>query len=240
MAGIMISIIIPTLNEEKYLLPTINQIYSGAVHIDAIEILVIDAGSEDNTLTSIKHLEVMMYSKPEFVLKKYESLNFGISQAKGRVLIFLDADTMLPKEFDQYILQRIDLHKIVGGAFEFSFDRTDWKLWTVQWINRIRYRFGKMYYGDQAVFCKRETAVKIGGFPEVELMESAYFCSKLKKEGKLVLIKKAVKTSPRRFLENGFFKTLWFDIMMWIRFVLTLSPSQYGKTYWKWNLKSNG
>ena len=70
MAGITISIIIPTLNEEKYLLPTINKIYSGAVHIDAIEILVIDAGSEDNTLTSIKHLEVMMYSKPEFVLKK--------------------------------------------------------------------------------------------------------------------------------------------------------------------------
>lgn len=235
-----ISIIIPTLNEEKYLKKTIQNIFECAENPNDLEILVIDAGSCDQTLESIRDLEVQTFSKPEFALKKYESLNFGIQNSTGEYLIFLDADTKLPKAFDSLIKSKLSRKNIVGGAFEFSFERPDWKLYLLQLLNRARYRLRKTYYGDQAIFCKREAAISIGGYPKKELMESAYFCDKLMRAGKLSLIRTPVKTSPRRFNENGFFKVFWFDFVMWIRFGLNLPVEQYGKSYWGLNMKSNG
>ena len=136
--------------------------------------------------------------------------------------------------------QKPEDSEIVGGAFEFSFENPDWKLWTLQLINRIRYRVGQMYYGDQAVFCRKETAVSVGEYSEKQRMESAFFCRELKKKGKLNLIKKPIATSPRRFKKYGFFKVFWFDFSMWMQFILNLSVEEYGSRYWRLNLKSDG
>ena len=238
--SISISIIIPTLNEEKYLARTIEHIYAHAEAEKHLEILVIDAGSVDRTLESINDFEIKTFSREEFIGKKYASLNFGLQQSTGEVVLFLDADTLLPKGFDTQIHKKFQQTGVVGGAFEFSFIHPDWKLKVVELLNRIRYRFGQLYYGDQAVFCLRNVAIEVGGFPEKELMESAFFCKRLLKAGKLRLIKSPVKTSPRRFNESGFFKVTWFDISMWIRFVFNFPVEQYGKQYWKMNVKSDG
>lgn len=235
----MISIIIPTLNESRFLSGTIEDLLKKARNADQLEIIVVDAGSKDGTLNSIKELPIDTYSKPDFLFKKYESLNFGIEKAKGDYLLFLDADTILPAYFDQLILEKFYRPDIVGGAFEFSFSEPDWKLKIIQFVNRIRYRFGHIYYGDQAVFCRKETAVKVGGIPRKRLMETAYFCQELMKVGKLSLVERPVRTSPRRFLENGFFKVCWFDLMMWVRFLLHLSVDEYGRKYWSANLRSH-
>ncbi len=235
-----ISIIIPTLNEERYLSKTIECIFKNVERPEGLEILVIDAGSSDRTIQIAEQLGVKVVCKPEFVLKKYQSLNHGIAHAEGKALVFLDADTMLPKGFDSMVVNTLDKQGVVGGAFEFSFDRLNWKLFLLQKFNRIRYRFGHMYYGDQAIFCRRESAEELGGYPEKELMESAYFCKRLLTIGKLQLIKSPVKTSARRFNDHGFFKVFWFDFIMWIRFGLNLSVEEYGKKYWGLNLQTNG
>ena len=219
---------------------TINNVFESVTRRDKIEILVIDAGSADGTLMSIKGLSIELYQKPEFRQKKYLSLNFGISRAKGEVLLFLDADTFLPAGFDTFIQNQLSKPNVVGGAFEFSFRNPDWKLWILQLLNRIRYRAGQMYYGDQAVFCQKEVAETIGGYPKRLLMESAFFCKELKNRGKLKLIKTPIVTSPRRFKENGFFKVSWFDFSMWVRFLFNLPIENYGQRYWQINLKTDG
>ncbi len=234
-----ISIIIPTLNEEAFLKKTIQHCLAVASDPDLLEIIIVDAGSSDNTLESVRDLNVKCFSHPKFKFKKYKSLNFGIKQAQHDLLVFLDADTLLPDHFDRLINDTIS-NDVVGGAFELSFDKADWKLKILQLINRIRYRFGKMYYGDQAVFCRRSVAIEVAGYPPVELMESASFCRQLKKKGKLTLIKKPVLTSSRRFHEHGFYRVLLFDIRMWIRFTFNFSVDRFGKKYWRFNLGSNG
>lgn len=236
---LLLSVIIPTLNELRFLEKGIKNTLNKAFGVEALEIIVIDAGSSDQTLESIADLNVSTFSKPEFQLHKYSSLNFGIESANGDYLLFLDADTILPEHFDVLIEEKLSKQDVVGGAFEFAFQNPDWKLKIIQYINRIRYRYGKIYYGDQAVFCRRDVANRIGGFPEKRLMETAYFCKELKKHGNLCLIKKKVKTSPRRFHENGFFKVCWFDFTMWIRFIFNLSVDEYGERYWSANLKPN-
>lgn len=217
-----------------------NELLKRTTGENEMEILVIDAGSTDNTLKSIAGLSAQIHEKPEFRYRKYRSLNYGISQARGKILLFLDADTLLPPKFDSLIIKKMENYGVVGGAFEFSFENPDWRLWILQLINRIRYRFGQMYYGDQAVFCRKESALAVGGYPEKKLMESAFFCKKLKSVGKLRLIKKPIITSPRRFNENGFLKVSWFDFSMWVRFVFRLSVEDYGTKYWNVNMKSDG
>ncbi len=234
----MISIIIPTLNEEENLSSTIKHTLSVSSNPENLQLVVVDSGSQDDTLESIEGLPVQVYSKAEFALKKYLSLNFGASRAEGNLLIFLDADTLLPKHFDLLILDKLENPEVVGGAFEFSFINPDWKLWLLSMGNRVRYRIGEIFYGDQAVWVKKEVFDQINGFPQEPLMETAYFCKKLKNYGKLSLIKKPIKTSPRRFLNYGFFTVVWFDFNMFIRFNLGLSVSAYAKKYWSKNLTS--
>ncbi|WP_420317354.1 glycosyltransferase [Ekhidna sp.] len=236
----MLSIVIPTLNEEKYLRHTILHTLAKAKNPQQIEILVIDAGSKDQTLDSIQDLaEIKAFQKPTFALKKYESMNFGFNQASGEVILFLDADTLLPAHFDSLIIRYLQDKKAIGGAFEFAFESPDWKLQLVTLANRIRYRFGKVFYGDQAVFVRKESLAQIGGVPKEPLMETAYMCQSLSKRGKLKIVRPALKTSPRRFKTHGFFKVAWFDLNMIIRFNLGLSVSNYASIYWGKNLRSS-
>ncbi|MEQ8907029.1 TIGR04283 family arsenosugar biosynthesis glycosyltransferase [Ekhidna sp.] len=234
----MISIIIPTLNEEEYLRKTIEHTLSCAEKKEDLEIIVIDAGSTDSTLESIEAMRVKTFSLPEFVFKKFLSMNFGAQQSSGEIIMFLDADTFLPEGFDQKIRKVLQNQKVYGGAFEFSFLKPDWKLSIITFINRIRYRFGRVYYGDQAVFLRRSALEEIGGVPENPLMETAYLCKRLRRVGKLSLIKSSIKTSPRRFNEHGFFKIAWFDLNMFIRFNLGFPVSPYAEKYWSKNLKT--
>lgn len=234
----MISIVIPTLNEENYLRQTILHTLAESDNPEGLEIIVVDAGSRDQTLESIKDLKVKTFQKPEFALKKFQSLNYGVSKSMGDVVMFLDADTLLPCHFDALIGSKVQQKGVVGGAFEFAFDQPDWKLTLVTGLNRIRYRFGRVFYGDQAVFVKRTALDQLGGVPNEPLMETAYLCKKLRKIGKLTIIKPALRTSPRRFKTHGFFNVAWFDINMFIRFNLGLPVSSYAKKYWSKNLKT--
>ncbi|WP_436514536.1 glycosyltransferase [Ekhidna sp. To15] len=233
----MISVVIPTLNEADNISATISHTFQQSFQPDEIEIIVVDAGSSDGTLESIKDSKALTFCKPEYALKKYQSLNYGWKKSSGEVVLFLDADTLLPKHFDASISLALKDDKVVGGAFEFSFRKPDWKLSLLAFGNRMRYRFGKIYYGDQAIFARRSILDEIGGVPEEALMEAAFLCKELRKLGKLVLIKPGITTSPRRFQEHGFFKVVWFDLNMFIRFNLGLPVSSYANKYWGKNLK---
>lgn len=226
----LISVIIPTLNEEHYLPETFARLMSHASHM--VEVLVIDAGSEDQTVAVAKELGAAVYHVPEFRHLKYKSLNFGIEVAKGDVLVFLDADTALPPHFDQHILAALQQPGIVGGAFDFSFNSSQQPYALLSLANRVRIRIEKLYLGDQALFCTKEVAIQVGGFPDLNLMEAAYFCRALKKAGKIKLLNAQVQTSIRRFEQHGFWRVLWFDIKMWFRFHLGKSVTEYGKEYW--------
>ncbi len=232
----MISIVIPTLNEVTNINATIQHTLSVADRPEALEIIVVDAGSMDGTLDQIKNKEAKVYCMPEFAMRKYDSLNYGLNHSTGEIVMFLDADTLLPQNFDLAIYRELSNSKVVGGAFEFSFHQPDWKLSLLTIINRIRYRLDKAYYGDQAIFARRSTLLAIGGVPKQPLMEAAYLSKALRKLGRLSLINPGIVTSPRRFDDLGFYKVAWFDTNMFIRFNLGLPVSRYADKYWSKNL----
>ena len=164
------------------------------------------------------------------------ALNKGALCATGDVFLFLDADTVPPSGYDRAIRTALEAPDIVGGAFEFALDGNAFGLRIVELINRIRYRVSGLYYGDQGVFVRAEVFRRIGGFPPRKLLESSYFCKAIKGEGKMVLIRDKMKTSPRRFLKGGIYRVLAYDIKLWWLDFLGMDLEEHADNYWQENI----
>ncbi|EMR04463.1 glycosyltransferase [Cesiribacter andamanensis] len=233
-----LSIIIPTCNERAFLHKTINAALNHASGNHSVEILVIDCGSTDGTTENIRQKSVVVVTNPSLAGKKWASLRLGARLAQGDVFLFLDADTLLPPDYDDAIDAALTDKAVVGGAFEFDFAEQSPALSLVVFINRIRYRIRNRFYGDQGIFVRRQAYFKSGGWPERQLMEAAYLCDALRKQGKLKLLNTSVRTSARRFLKGGVFRVLLHDMQIWFRDLLGLDVQQYGKRYWAYNQHS--
>jgi glycosyltransferase involved in cell wall biosynthesis len=227
--------VIPTLNEEDNIRQCLDCVLATDNETPP-QVIVVDAGSSDGTCALVaSYPNVILVQQPDFKGLKYSSLNHGAALANGDVVIFLDADTLLPKGYQHLIKKKLSSGLYVGGAFEHSFDQWTLFLRFIHLINRIRYRISQRYYGDQAVFCKSEVFRKIGGFPEINIMESARFCDRMKTEGKLCLVLKPIITSSRRFLEQGQVRVFLNDVRIWLMDWLGLSLDASGRAYWSHN-----
>lgn len=227
-----ISVIIPTLNEENYIKRTIEKVEQSSFN-KPHEIIVVDSGSTDKTINILEGKDIKMVLFNPLKKGRSAPLNHGAGHASGDVLLFLDADSVLPRNYDLYIVKALNKNaNVIGGAFEFSLDGNGFLYRVIEFINRVRYRLRKRYYGDQGVFVRKKYFDKAGGFPDYELLESAYLCEKLRGFGKLTLINRCLKTSPRRFEQNGTLKAFAFDIKIWFLDLVGVDVNEYSQKYW--------
>lgn len=159
------------------------------------------------------------------------ALNRGAAQATGDVLLFLDADTLVPKGYDQAIVKALANPRVIGGAFEFQLEGAELGLRIVECINRVRYRLWPRYYGDQGIFVRAGAFHRAGGYPERRLLEASDFCVALARIGELALVRKYMRTSARRFLEGGIYRVLASDFVIWWLDLIGHSTERYGAAY---------
>jgi rSAM/selenodomain-associated transferase 2 len=210
---VKLSIIIPTLNEVLYLPTTIDSARRQAM-LPVPEIIVADCNSKDGTADLAARLGVEVV-QGQALASRAAALNAGASRASGDVLLFLDADCLLPRGYDLAIRKALANPRVVGGAFEFALDGRGPGLRIIEIINRTRYRIWPQFYGDQGIFARTEIFHRVNGYPSRAIMEASDFCRLLSKHGDLRLLPQEVKTSPRRFLEGGIFRVLTRDIVIW-------------------------
>jgi len=117
-----LSIIIPTLNEAGYLPAAVAQAQLQAVLGPPHEIIVADCGSEDGTADLAVHLGTFLVQGQPAPSSRAAALNQGAAKATGDVLLFLDADTLVPRGYDRAIWQALRDPHVIGGAFEFALD----------------------------------------------------------------------------------------------------------------------
>jgi glycosyltransferase involved in cell wall biosynthesis len=98
-----VSIVIPTYNEENDILQTLN--YLDSLEYEDYEIIIVD-DSNDSTPQIIKSFESnkINYFKPKLRSGRCEARNIGIKMSKGEIIIILNADVLLPKNFINQIL----------------------------------------------------------------------------------------------------------------------------------------
>ncbi len=104
-----ISIIIPVLNEAAALPKTLTSIQKGS----NIEIIVVDGGSEDETVAIAQSYGITALSSPP---GRATQMNNGAAVATGDILLFLHADTRLPNNFDTSVRQSLQIQNTIAGA----------------------------------------------------------------------------------------------------------------------------
>lgn len=197
----MISVVIPAYDEERALPETLQRLFSQP---GDFEVILVDGGSGDATRhIGLNHPGVQLLDAPK---GRASQMNAGAARARGEWLLFLHADTLLPKDGLAHIGE---LPKEVAvGGFRHRFSGRGFGLWLVSLVDNIRCSRSRIIFGDQAMFIRRSLFARLGGFPEVERLEDVLFCEELVKHAKPVLLDQEVVTDSRKFVQHGVWRSL--------------------------------
>jgi rSAM/selenodomain-associated transferase 2 len=160
-----------------------------------------------------------------------ELMNAGAALARGEVLLFLHADSFPPARALSLIEGALAEPRVGGGAFEHLFDEGGWSLRAITWINRARYRITHNWYGDQGIFVRAEVFRALGGYRPLRLLEDVDFSRRLKRRGPSVLVRVPLRTSGRRFLARGPWRTFFMCAWLVGRFTLGLDTERYAERW---------
>lgn len=223
----MISVIIPTYNEEHHIRDTIQQLRQSD-HSNLIkEIIIADGGSTDNTIAIAKSEN----AKAEVSPKKGRSaqMNYGASIANEEILYFLHADTVTPHGFSTDIKEYID-KGYSAGCFMLSFNLNHWFLKANCWFTR--FDVDAFHYGDASLFVKNENFERVKGYCEsLIIFEDYHIIKQLKKTGLFAIIKKPVITSARKYMVNGVYRMQGIFYLMYFMYSLGFSQNRLVSTY---------
>ncbi len=218
-----ISVIIPILNEAKILEKTLSQLQS---ELEAHELIVVDGGSTDGSVHIAEKYGKVIVSEPG----RAKQLNTGAASATGDILIFLHADIWL--ESGALAAAAIAISSgYVGGGFQQKIDGTHFLYRAIETTGNVRGKYLKIFYGDSGIFLKRTDFEKIGGFPEVPILEEMEFSKKLRRLGKTTLVTPHIHISTRRWETKGIVRTTLNNWLITLLYFLKFSPVQLAKLY---------
>jgi cellulose synthase/poly-beta-1,6-N-acetylglucosamine synthase-like glycosyltransferase len=227
------SVVIPAYNEENYLPNTLAAIKIAAARINSLaEIIVVDNESADKTALIAESYSAKVILEKEHNIAKVR--NTGAKSATGEVLIFIDADTLIPEILFQKIADVMTNEKCFGGAVA-----VDYEQFKRKWMKY--YLLGWQFWGTlfnmkqgAAQFCRKSIFIELQGFDEsIFVGEDVMFYWKLSKftrqdGGFLHFIENPkVVTSSRRFDKMSLWKTFLLTHPVFI--LLTLRK----KSFWK-------
>ena len=219
-----VSIIIPTLNEEKTILSCLSALQPLR---NECEIIMVDGGSIDHT----RQLAAPLVDKVITSTKgRARQMNVGASQATGDVLVFLHADTCLPDHALQLIEQAIGRAGL-WGRFDIALSGQPFLLKVIARMMNWRSRLTGIATGDQVIFVTRQAFEQAGGYPDISLMEDIALCKALKKIGPPINLKAKVISSGRRWERNGVCRTI---LLMWslrLRYYFGADPQALAALY---------
>ena len=196
--------------------------------IERVEIIVAAAGDVEGTTAAVAGRARLLWPPGS---TRARLMNAGAAVAGGDVILFLHADSFPPAEAFALIAAALADPRAVGGAFEHRFAEPVWSLRAITWINRVRYRLTRNYYGDQGVFVRADVFRALGGYRDLRLMEDLDFSQRLKRRGRSVLVDAPVVTSGRRFLARGPWRTFFFIVWLLARWTLGLDTERYAERW---------
>ena len=221
------SIVIPARNDAEALARTLSHLAHLTGQRES-EVIVTAAGDRKATELVVAGRARLLWPGGS---TRAELLNAGAAVARGDVLFFLHADSFPPLRALTLIEEALSDPRVVGGAFEHLFDEPSVSLRLITYINRVRYRLTRNYYGDQGIFVRAAVFRELGGYKNLRLMEDLDFTQRLKGRGKSVLLGEPLRTSGRRFLVRGPWRTFLFIVWLLALYTLGLDTQRYAERW---------
>lgn len=198
----LISVIIPTYNEEKNITKTCQRIIDFSDGF-TVEIIIVDSpDSTDKTFETAVNLGLIALKSPE--KGRAFQMNFGAKHAKGEILYFVHADALVHPDFIKDITSTLQ-DGYDFGCYRYVFDSTMWLLK----INAFFTRFPFIWCrgGDQTLFIRKNDFFLLGGFREDhQIMEDYEFILRAKKHLKFRIIPKNIIVSARKYKTNAYLR----------------------------------
>ena len=210
-----VSIIIPTLNEEICLGRSLRHL--SLLAPPAWEVLVVDGGSEDKTITIAQKLGVRVLTTNQ--RGRSLQMNLGAEAATGDILCFLHADTFVPDDLVAVIEQTLADQSVAAGGF-ISLMAGQTTRWGISLHNYLKTYYApllfrphlffkglRLLFGDQVMFCRRTDFWDCGGFDSnLPILEDGDLCLKLVRRGRIRQVNRIVQSCDRRVARWGSLK----------------------------------
>lgn len=195
-----ISVIIPVWNEPSLINDTLRTIFTLPYEGD-LEVIAVDGSAEGETIRAIQDKRVRTLISER---GRSRQMNLGAYSARGDILLFLHADTALPPNALKEISRVMAGGEVMAGAFDLGIQSERPVFRLIEHAASFRSRITRMPYGDQAIFIRKDYFHAVGGFREMPLMEDVELMRRIRKAGsRISIIPERVKTSPRRWEEEG-------------------------------------
>ena len=218
----LISVIIPTLNEADWLGSTLDSVINQP---GPVEIIVADGPSTDHTSDIAKKCARIVSSARGRAIQ----MNAGARVASGDALLFLHADTRLCAGALAAVRHALADPKIESGTFRLRFDTLGFWPATYSLIARIRWRH--ICFGDRGLFVRRKVFEDIGGYPDIPVFEDLNLASTLHARGGFSYLRAPVITAWRRFARVGPIRQQWRNVQLWLHYMAGKPPNQLANRY---------
>jgi GT2 family glycosyltransferase len=178
------SIIIPAFNEEELLPGTIDYLQALILNDKNRmgEIIVVDNDSTDSTAKLAKEKNCRVVHEPFRQIAK--ARNKGASVARGNLLFFIDADTIVPESTFCEALHKMEEEGAGGGGSILKFDNDHGRFWAGKVLPGLWNSLSRAFclFAGSFIFCRTELFIKSKGFPESHFAgEEIVFNRRLKK-----------------------------------------------------------
>jgi len=220
-----LSIVIPTLNSTKTIAPTLMSLSEGITTGLIKELIISDGNSTDAINEMCEEIGAILIKGKR---GRGIQLHRGAMQAKGEWILFIHSDTMLPNGWTDAFLNHIKTGKNAGYC-KLSFDDASIKAKIISAGANLRSKYLKLPYGDQCLLISKKLYKEIGGYPNLPIMEDVSIAKLLKH--KLQLIPIDVKTSARKYQNEGWIKRSIKNIILVLKFKFGADPEKLAKSY---------
>lgn len=200
----LLSVIIPALNEAAVIGQLLAQLNDQAGV--ELEVIVCDAGSTDDTAAICRQAAAqVVQSQPG----RGGQMNAGAAAAQGDYLLFLHADSVLdgPSQLAEALIFLQAQPGRTAGHFALAFDTSDPVLKEKLRFFEAKTRLNRAgtFNGDQGLLISRQHFALLGGFSErLAILEDQDFGRRLAYTGSFVTLPGTLRTSARRFEQEGF------------------------------------
>ena len=193
---VSVSVVIPVYRDSEALAAMLDAVdWSGAQ-------VIVAAAADDATIETVRrrHPDLMWTEAPR---GRARQMNAGAGLARGEWLVFVHADSRLPRGWRTAIDEAARHSNVALGCYRFALDSPSWFARALEAGVRVRVALAGLPYGDQALFLRRSLFEAAGGFADLPIMEDVDLVRRMLREGRLFRSTLPVVTSARRWERDG-------------------------------------
>ncbi len=222
------SVVVPVIDEAERINGLIEHLRSLDLS-ESIEIIVVDGDPAGPTIKAVADDDVILALSDK---GRARQMNKGAQLARGEVILFLHADTLLPPNALKAVAGVLADDDCVAGAFDLDVDTKNIVIRCIAAISNFRNRLVRVPFGDQAIFLRRDYFNAVGGFREISFLEDVELMKRIRKRGdRIRVLPDRVLSSARRWEKEGVVFCALRNAFVLAMFGLGVSPQRLARFY---------